>query len=134
MTKKAVEFALLFLGLTILSCAQQLSSKEPVKAIVGKWRFVSSSGGFSGKGVDWKASDKILAEYKKNGNYKLTSSGKLKKQDHFSISKGRGIRSGEQTELLHFKNSIEQEFHIKGDTLFLDENVHDGFSYIFIRK
>jgi hypothetical protein len=116
----------------ILLLLQGFAQKKS-SAIFGKWNYHSGSGGFTGKGPGWTEADKVTLDLKKNGTYCLQQNSKPLIADKFRLTKIKSIY-GEMRDCLDLKKHMDQSFILHGDTLLLTDEVHDGFSYIFIRK
>ncbi len=132
---KGLRYLLCFSLLSSSCQAQKIRIPDPLcKKLFGQWIFHSSSGGFTGQGADWATTDNIIILFKNNGTYQRTGKAMPAVKDTFKFVKGASILSEEQVYLIDYKNNIDQSFSIKGDTLFLFDEVHDGFSYTFLRK
>lgn len=122
------------LALFIVSCGKINTPNAESEKIFGKWRFVSSSGGFSGAGnSSFDATDTY--EYKENGTFSHRKDGQLIDQMSFSMQLGPSITGQTDQLLIHYGAAgITQSFQIQNDTLFLSDEVYDGFQYVFVRE
>ena len=103
-------------------------------SLVGKWKFLSSSGGITGRGAGWDDKSMIVFEFKKKGTFKKIENKKTTVTDTFSTESVAAGDSGEKNVKIIFKNQTAMIASFTGDTLFLQEDVADGFGYIFVRS
>ncbi|MEN9698899.1 MAG: hypothetical protein RLZZ301_97 [Bacteroidota bacterium] len=121
-----------FLSVLLMGCGKISTPNETSKKLFGKWRYVSSSGGFSGTGVSgYDASDTY--EYTENGTFSHRKGGQLIDQMSFSINTGTSIISMSQVNMVNYSAGLTQSILITNDTLVLSDEVYDGFQYVLIR-
>jgi hypothetical protein len=126
-----------FIALLFVGCGKIDTPTEASKEIFGKWRFVSSGGGFSGSGnTNMDATD--VYEYRENGSFFHYKGNQLIDQCNFSFQLGKSIFDQEEHLMIHYANGsapigITQSFDISNDTLILNEEVYDGFGYTFVK-
>lgn len=130
--KKTILLSLL--TVLLFSCGKINTPNAESEKIFGTWRFVSSSGGFSGAGnSSYDATDTY--EYKENGTFSHRKDGQLIDQMSFSLQLGPSITSQTDQLLIHYGVvGYKQSFQINNDTLFLSEEVYDGFQYVFVKQ
>jgi hypothetical protein len=92
------------------------------------------SGGFSGAGnSSYDATDTY--EYKENGTFSHRKGGQLIDQISFSLQLGPSIYSQTEQLLVNYGGGTnKQSFQISNDTLFLSDEVYDGFQYVFVKQ
>jgi hypothetical protein len=129
---QATLIALLFLNL--LNGQNKKLLDPELFPIFGKWKYVESYGGFTGKGTGWPTDARITIEFKKNGKFTHHSKGKLRQRDVYRLSERKSHLSSKLVHVIDYDKNVDQVFELKGDTLILIEDVFDGFTYIFIRK
>lgn len=119
-----------------MGCGKINTPNAEAEKLFGKWRFVSSSGGFAGTGnTNYSSND--LYEYKENGTFSHYEGNQLIDQSSFSLQLGPSIFSQTDQLLIHFGGlspQLSQSFVIDQDTLFLSEEVYDGFQYVFVKQ
>jgi hypothetical protein len=125
------------IALFIVSCGKINTPNTESEKIFGTWRFVNSSGGFSGGGdVTYDATDTY--EYKENGTFSHYKGSQLLDQSSFSLQLGPSITSQTDQLLVHYGNGMSQQlsqsFNIHHDTLLLSDEVFDGFQYVFVKQ
>jgi len=130
--KKTILLSLL--TVLLFSCGKINTPNAESEKIFGTWRFVSSSGGFSGAGnSSYDATDTY--EYKENGTFSHRKDGQLIDQMSFSLQLGPSITSQTDQLLIHYGVvGYKQSFQINNDTLFLSDEVYDGFQYVFVKQ
>ena len=132
--KKTILLSLL--AVLIFSCGKIDTPNAEAEKLFGKWRFVSSSGGFAGTGNTSYSSNDVY-EYKENGTFSHYQGNQLIDQSSFSLQLGPSIFSQTDQLLIHFGGlspQLSQSFVIDQDTLFLSEEVYDGFQYVFVKQ
>ena len=115
--------------------AMQVSDPEQ-KKIFGKWQWVESSGGFAGKiTTPSKAGYTERIEFSNDGVYQKFKNDSLIDKKPFSFSQKTSIQTGKPARVLFLnEGSIPMTVSFSGqDTLMLNEQVHDGFSYTYVR-
>jgi hypothetical protein len=127
-----IVIATLFIG-----CRKIKTPNAESEKIFGTWRFVNSGGGFSGAGnSSYDAADTY--EYKENGTFSHYKGGQLINQSSFSLQLGASIYSQTQQLMVHYGSGaaqqLSQSFHIHHDTLVLNDEVFDGFQYVFVKE
>ena len=127
---------LILLAVLIFSCGKIDTPNAEAEKLFGKWRFVSSSGGFAGTGnTSYSSND--LYEYKENGTFSHYQGNQLIDQSSFSLQLGPSIFSQTDQLLIHYGGispQLSQSFVIHQDTLYLSEEVYDGFQYVFVKQ
>src|SRR3954471_11462423 len=79
-----------------LLVSQNTATTKVSDPLVGQWRYLSSTGGFTGKGVGWDASKKITIQFTKTGCFKKTEKGKKEQKDKYKLVAGTSIRNAEE--------------------------------------
>ena len=119
-----------------MGCGKINTPNAEAEKLFGKWRFVSSSGGFAGTGNTNYSSNDVY-EYKKNGTFSHYEGNQLIDQSSFSLQLGPSIFSQTDQLLIHYGGlapQLSQSFVIDQDTLFLSEEVYDGFQYVIVKQ
>ena len=129
-------FLLLLLSAAIFGCGKINTPNAESEKIFGTWRFVYSSGGFSGAGnASYDATDTY--EYEENGSFSHRKDGQLIDQSSFSLQLGPSITSQTDQLLIHYggaSQQLTQTCQIHHDTLMLSDEVFDGFQYVFVKE
>jgi hypothetical protein len=126
------------LMISVFGCQkEEVSTKSTGTGLVGKWEWVSRMGGFialhqtpqSLGYTYWIAftNDSMYQVYDKNNH--LTSS------NHFTVINDISIFTTHLHPMLKIDhNPIRSSFEVRNDSLFMSEEVCDGFDDVFIRK
>jgi hypothetical protein len=132
MMKKTILLSIL--AFLLFGCGKINTPNAEAEKIFGTWRFVHSSGGFSGAGnSSYDATDTY--EYKDNGTFSHRKGGQLIDQMSFSLQLGPSISSQSDELLIQYGVvGYQQSFQISNDTLFLSDEVFDGFQYVFVKQ
>jgi hypothetical protein len=122
-----------FFLFTLICCKSvKNNSSDP---LTGSWQYVTSSGGFTGKMVVWEPNSNIVIEFTKNSKYKRSENGKITLEGDFALKQSKSMISGEEENLIDYgSNNPVQSYKISNDTLYLRDEIADGFSYVFVRK
>jgi hypothetical protein len=123
----------IFLVVALVNCkSTKTNSSYP---LVGSWQYMTSSGGFTGKMAVWEPNSNVMIEFTKNSKYKRSENNKITIEDNFTLKRAKSMVSGEEENLIGYtSNSPDQSYRISNDTLYLRDEIADGFSYIFVRK
>ncbi|HYG40979.1 MAG TPA: hypothetical protein VD908_20280 [Cytophagales bacterium] len=121
-----------------MSCQKDLVFPEGSnKELLNKWEWIRSSGGFAGKVITpvSEGYSKTI-EFSSKGIYKEFRNGKQVKKINFEIREGKSMFGQSKAFIIKFENEelINQSFLIREDTLFLNEEVYDGFGHIFLKE
>jgi hypothetical protein len=132
MMKKTILLSIL--AFLLFGCGKINTPNAEAEKIFGTWRFVYSSGGFSGAGnSSYDATDTY--EYEDNGTFSHRKGGQLIDQMSFSLQLGPSISSQSDELLIQYGVvGYQQSFQISNDTLFLSDEVFDGFQYVFVKQ
>lgn len=132
--KKTILLSLL--AVLLFGCGKINTPNAEAEKLFGKWRFVSSSGGFAGTGNTSYSSNDVY-EYKENGTFCHFEGNQLIDQSSFSLQLGPSITSQTDQLLIHYGGVLQQmtqSFQIHHDTLMLSDEVFDGFQYVFVKQ
>lgn len=132
--KKTILLSLL--AVLLFGCGKINTPNAEAEKLFGKWRFVSSSGGFAGTGNTSYSSNDVY-EYKENGTFSHYEGNQLIDQSSFSLQLGPSITSQTDQLLIHYggvSQQMTQSFQIHHDTLMLSDEVFDGFQYVFVKQ
>ena len=133
MEMKASIFTLFLSTIVLLvACKKIATPDENSKLIFGEWRYISNSGGFSGGGGSTKFNSNSWISFNEKGIYKAFDGTKKVEKHRFKIETSDDFLKYR----INFNgiNSLDYAYAINGDSLYLNEAVNDGFSFLFIRK
>ena len=120
------------LWLTLVSCEKQNDSPE----IVGTWDWVLSQGGIAGLTIKPTALDNRQMIFDAVGNYTFKKNGVVLVTTQYKLENVKSISSTEPVPSITFpgNDAMNFSYSIKGDSLFLFEEVYDGFGHTYVRK
>lgn len=120
--------------LFLSSCYKLQVPNEEAKRIFGSWQFHSSTGGLSGQGAQGLTQEHWIS-YSEKGKYTLNKNDKQLEKSKFRYETRNSIMGGERTMIIyHVASFSTQSFTVSGDTLYLVDEMYDGFDYKFVRK
>jgi hypothetical protein len=120
--------------ITGISCSNDFEIID-AQTIVGKWRWIESTGGIAGITMKASISDQKSMVFNEKMNFEFYLNGKLTKSTPFIISNEKSIYTGNKVDIIKFPKDdwIAMSFQFSKDSLFLSEEVYDGFSHKFVR-
>ena len=127
-----MKYLLVIFGLILMNCEKP----EANPSIVGQWNWVVTQGGLAGLTIKPSENDTRQMIFDEKGNYSLIHNGKTVISAKYEIKSGKSITSTELVPMIIFPNqeTMNMSFSIKNDSLFLFEEVYDGFGHTYVRK
>lgn len=131
--RRAMVIGLAATGLSLQGCTRTDSTLP--SAYLGTWTYLGSSGGISGEGMGDDPSgyieireDNTITSFEDDGTPIGTT--------RFTVSRGETIFSAEPQWILHHAGGISEVITAteSGDTIWLAENVYDGFGRGYARR
>ncbi|GAB3922769.1 hypothetical protein GCM10028827_08270 [Mucilaginibacter myungsuensis] len=107
---------------------------EPVSRFTGKWLFIHSVGGISGKDTV-KPTGKWLYIFQKDSIFHRTNNDTLKFSGTYQVRSEQSIFTGQPAPVLRFNYNQQGGLIINliGDTLILSDNHTEAYSSLYIR-
>ncbi len=140
-------FAIVMLSFFMTTCRKDISvPNQDLDKLFTTWNWVQSTGGFAGQVTSPATTGySQTIEFGRDGIYKRYKNGKLLDKFKFTLSEGTSIFSTgsaflikyEQTGIFSSNDSpmISQSIKFSGqDTLFLNDEVYDGYSNIYTKS
>lgn len=125
--------SLIILISVVMACKNPDNSPEG-NALTGKWEWLQSNGGYAGTSVSSSENNRKQLVFTSDGHHELIENGQSKMRVDYVIKNGKSITSNKSVPLIYFRSDkIYQSFHIKSDTLFLTDEVYDGYSHAYLR-
>ena len=125
----------IILSLTILlfifSCKKVKLPDSQSQALIGKWKYVNSSGGMIG--IQENANRPEI-EFTKYGKYKFKDKKLFTFNKKFEITIVNSIYTRLDVNAIKYSDNFIQSFLIRNDTLFLRDEAYDAFVYTYVRK
>ena len=118
--------------LSLNGCQKDIVKTE----LVGKWEWVSTTGGIAGiHQTPQTLGYTYTVVYTKDGKYeKYDQNNQLVLTYPFKIIKDVSIFDNKEHTMIQLNNTMNYSFEIKKDSLFLSQEVYDGFNEVFVRK
>jgi hypothetical protein len=115
----------------LISCQTEAHAPE----IIGHWNWVKTQGGFGGISIWAKRPDEKTLVFGRDGIMKILENGKVKQSVEFTLGNEKSITSTRPLPTIKFADqaSINLSYQIKKDSLFLTEEVYDGFTHTYVR-
>ena len=143
--KSFLTIAIMVLTVTMTNCRKDVSLPSPeYKKMFGQWEWLGSSGGFAGITLKPEDGHTMIIEFNENGICKSFENGKKKGKSKYSFTEGTSIYNGEKAVFIKFVETGLFDFHktsslmlieFRGqDTLYLSDNMRDGYRSAYIRK
>lgn len=134
--KQKIKQSLLVLTLllTAVSCKKIEVPNDKSKELFGSWTYDSNSGGLMGAGGSNRFSVDSSVEFTESGNFKVYVGSVQQSQKNFTIELKESIYDVNPREALVYDNGDYETFQIFNDTLYLSDEMYDGYTYRFIRK
>lgn len=133
---KTINVLLVFsIAFVLASCQKDNGLKN--SSILGSWEWLKSSGGIAGVVYTPETQGySQLIEFNANDIYKLYRNGQLQNEAHYTLLQDTSILSNTMVDMVQYEDGSRQSFSSSSndDTLFLREDVFDGFDHIYIRR
>ncbi|MCB2197675.1 MAG: hypothetical protein KQH79_17585 [Bacteroidetes bacterium] len=113
-------------------CSKKVESQIK-NELIGKWKWVESSGGFAGRIQTPETTQKeIILEFTSEKCIKYVN-GKVESNLNYMIEKGPSIRTTEDTYLIIYENDKKQSVDFIDNKLILYDECHDCFQNEYIK-
>ena len=123
--------------LSVLFTSMSGCQKETVSTeLVGNWEWVSRTGGIAGvHQTPQTLGYTYTVVYTKDGIYEqYDKDNKLIVTYPYNIIKAVSMLDGKEHNMIQSNNAMNSSFEIRKDSLFLVQDVFDGFNEVYIRK
>ena len=111
--------SILLLIVLILTSCNNDSEIGKSNSLVGKWKWIESSGGIDGKSILIEFSDSTIKTYE---------NGLLKAEEKFQIQSQNSIFGGQKEMIIIGSNKFRQSYKIESDNLYLNQECYDCFN------
>ena len=135
--KKKISLIFILLSFVMLAvgCKKIATPNEESKALFGTWHYKSNSGGFSGGGGSTKFNADYWIEFNDKGIYKVYQGSKKKQKSRYKIEMRESITGKVKATIVYQGGSmVNHTFEVIGNTLYLYDEVYDGYMYHFEKK
>jgi hypothetical protein len=120
-------------SLSVLSCDDDIAVPDPAqRKLFNKWNLLEYTGGIAGTKVEGYGKS---IEFTSKGVYKEYEYGHIVERVNYSIEEARSIYSTNKSYQITYQSGSlhNQTFNFKGDTLFLADELFDGYTYVYIK-
>ncbi len=129
-----IAFFILALVLTGVSCKKVTAPNDASKELFGSWTYDGNTGGFTGAGGSNRFSEDTWVEFTESGSFKVYVGSVKQSQKNFTIEFKESIYDVDPRTALVYDDGDYETFQIFNDTLYLSDEMYDGYTYRFIRK
>lgn len=129
-----IAFFILALVLTGVSCKKVTAPNDASKELFGSWNYDGNTGGFTGAGGSNRFSEDAWVEFTESGSFKVYVGSVKQSQKNFTIEFKESIYDVDPRTALVYDDGDYETFQIFNDTLYLSDEMYDGYTYRFIRK
>lgn len=123
---------------TVLFCLLMMGceAENMNPAIVGNWKWVQSKGGIAGLTIQPSEANQREMIFDSKGNFSLIQSGKRTIFAPYELKNAKSITSMQLVPIIVFPNgdAMNMSYTIKNDSLFLFDEVYDGFGHTYVRN
>ena len=124
---------ILLIVLILTSCNND-SEIAKSNNLVGKWKWIESSGGINGRIENPTTTGKsILLEFT-DSTIKTYENGFLKAEEKFQIQSQNSIFGGQREMIITGSNEFRQSYKIESDNLYLNDECTDCFQSKYIKQ
>jgi hypothetical protein len=126
-------FLMMMVSLAIVSCDDDIAVPDPAqKKLFNKWNLLESTGGIAGTTIE---GDGKSIEFTSKGVYRVYDKGQLLEKLNYSIEEAHSIYSTDKSYQINYQSGRlqNQTFTFRGDTLFLADEVFDGFTHVYLK-
>lgn len=125
---------IILIAICCFSCKKFNAPNEDAKKLFGEWNYISSTGGIANDGAINLTEDHSM-EFTSKGLYRLKKDGKELQKSKYRFEVGKDVDGTEKTAIYYQINTSKiQTFTISNDTLYLEDKLMDGYSYVLVRK
>lgn len=127
--------SVIVLFFALMACESENAAPQE-KTLVGKWEWVVSTGGIAGMTIKASENNRKQLLFTTDGDFEMFENGKSKIKTKYQIKDGKSITSTELVPMIYFlpdSTYWHQSYQLKGDSLFLFDEVYDGFGHTYVR-
>ena len=124
---------LTFILITLIGCSQgdNINMKSQ---LLGKWKWVESSGGIDGRTeTPEKTGNTVTIEFT-GSTMKRFVNGNLESEVNYEIQSNPSIRTTQDTDLIVYENGTKQSVELNANFLVLYEECYDCFQHNYIKE
>lgn len=127
--KKLLIF-LMISGLMACEKSEVVKSDE----LTGTWKWVRKTGGIAGVNETPKDREVTLLTLNADKTYSTTRNDSLLVSGTYALSTGESLLLNKEVNFIVFGEGLPMMYEVKNNTLYLAEDVYDGFNYEYVRE
>ena len=124
---------LTFILITLIGCSQD-EDINLKSQLLGKWKWVESSGGIDGRTETPESTGNAVTIEFTISTMKKFVNGNLESEVNYEIQSGPSIRTTQNTDLVVYENGMKQSMELNGNFLVLFEECYDCFQHNYLKK
>ena len=124
---------LTFVLISLIGCAHE-DNKILKSQLLGKWKWVESSGGIDGRTETPEGTGNAVTIVFTLTTMKKFINGNLESEVDYEIQSGSSIRTIQNTDLIVIENGIRFSVELNGNFLVLYEECYDCFQNNYIKE
>ena len=121
-----------FILIALMGCSNSDES-ELKSQLIGKWKWVESSGGIDGRTETPASTGNAVTLEFTSTTMKTFVNGNLESEVNYEIQSGSSIKTTEKTDLIVYENGTIHSFLIEGNSLVLFEECYDCFQHNYLK-
>ena len=122
-----------FVLITFIGCSQD-DNTNLSSQLIGKWKWVESSGGIDGRTETPESTGKaVIIEFTVSTMRKFVN-GNLESGVNYEIQSGPSIRTIHNTDLIVYENGLKQSVELNENFLVLFDECYDCFQHNYFKK
>ncbi len=122
-----------FILIALIGCSQKDIINQNSQ-LIGKWKWVESSGGIDGRTETPESTgNAVIIEFTVSTMRKFVN-GNLESEVNYKIYLGPSIRTIHNTDLIVYKNGTKQSMELNGNSLILFDECYDCFQHNYLKE
>lgn len=122
-----------FILIALIGCSQEDIINQNSQ-LIGKWKWVESSGGIDGRTETPESTgNAVIIEFTVSTMRKFVNEN-LESEINYKIYLGPSIRTIQNTDLIVYKNGTKQSMELNGNSLILFDECYDCFQHNYLKE
>lgn len=123
---------LIIVSLVMFSCSKD-ENLIAANDITGEWKWIKKTGGIAGVNETPKEGETRILKLNTDNTYSRLENGKVISSGKYSLGRGKSMLFNEEYSTLSFDEMVPLMYEVKGISLYLFDDVYDGFNYEYVR-